>query len=145
MKKLFAYAAIALGAGALIFTTHSNAKPGFGGSGFKAKPWAFSHHHHGAHLHHLAHMHRFGHHHHFADNLGVGFPGFFDWGYGYGYGAPYVEPVVIEVQAGDVTGSTPTRRLSLRGNAPRSPGCSTEDVTVPASRGGETTIHVIRC
>ena len=56
MKKLFAYAAIALfGAGALILATHSDAKPGGFIGGFKGKAWAFAKpHFHAGPPHHFA-------------------------------------------------------------------------------------------
>jgi hypothetical protein len=133
MKKLFAYAAMALAA--LLLTTHSDAKPG----GF-AKPH-MAWHAHGMHPHHFADFRRFDHRHRFARgfDFGFGFP-YFD----YGYGAPYyAEPLIVAVpQPGDVTGATEPRRASV-GEGPR--GCSTENVTVPASAGGETTVRVIRC
>lgn len=132
MKKLFAYAACLL-AGALIFLPHSDAKPA-GPGGFKPKPWAFKH-PHGLHHHHFAH--RFHHHHRFARDF-VFFPDYFD------YGAPYSEPVVVEVpRDDDVTGSLEPRKVSVW-RAPHG-GCSTEEKTVPASAGGETTVRIIRC
>jgi hypothetical protein len=129
MKKLFAYAAIALfGTGALILATHSDAKSG----GFKGKPWVH------AKPHHFAHAHAFNHRHRFARRFEFGFP-FAD------FGAPYAEPLIVEVprETDDVTGSTGPRRVSVwHGHGP---ACSTENVTVPSSQGGETTVHVIRC
>ena len=134
MKKLFAYAAMALAA--LILSNNSDAKPGFAHVGW----------HHHVHPHHFAHLHDFDHrrhdfdrHHRFARDFDF-FPGYFD------YGPGYSEPVIVEVpQYGDdVTGSTDLRRVSVyRGYGPR--GCSTENVTVPSEQGGETTVHVIRC
>jgi hypothetical protein len=140
MKKLFAYAAIALfGTGALILSTHTYAKPG----GFKGH-WAFAGpHFHGAHPHHFAFAPGFAHHHHFVRDFGFGF----DFPYA-GYDAPYAEPLIVEVprENDDITGSTELRRVSLwRGNAPHSGGCSVENVTVPASQGGDTSVRVIRC
>jgi hypothetical protein len=144
MKKLFAYAAIALfGAGALILTTHSDAKPGGFAGGFKGH-WAFAkpHFHAAAHPHHFAHAHDFDRHRHrFARGFGFDFP-YLD------FDAPYAEPLIVEVpqETDDITGSTDLRRVSLwRGNAPRGTGCSTENVTVPSSQGGDATVRVIRC
>ena len=153
MKKLFAYAAIALfGAGALIVSTHSNAKSGGFAGGFKGKPWAFAKPHlHAMHPHHFAHAHDFDHHdfdhhhdfdrhHRFAHRFG--FPGFIS------LGVPYAEPLIVEVpqETGDVTGSTEPRRVSVwRGNNADGTRCSAEFVTVPASQGGEATIRIIRC
>jgi len=135
MNKLFAYAAMALAA--LILTTDSDAKPG----GF-AKPH-MAWHHHGGHLHHFAHRQDFDRRHHrFARDFLFAYPGFLDYG-PYGYDA-YAGPQIVEVpQGSDVTGSTDTRRVSARESGPR--GCSTENVTVPTSAGGETTVRVIRC
>ncbi len=143
MKKLFAYAAIALfGAGALILATHSDAKPGGFKGGFKGKPWAFAKPHLHAHPHHFAHARDFDRHRHrFARGFEFGFPGVV-------LGAPYAEPLIVEVprETDDVTGSTGPRRVSVwHGFGPHNAACSTEDVTVPASQGGETTVHVIRC
>jgi hypothetical protein len=149
MKKLFAYAAIALfGAGALILATHSDAKSGgFIGSGFKGKSWAFvkphawkpgPHLH--AHPHHFAHAHNFDRHRHrFARGFEFGFPGVV-------LGAPYAEPLIVEVpqETDDATGSLGPRRVSVWHGNP-SGACSTENVTVPASQGGETTVRIIRC
>jgi len=132
MKKLFAYAACLL-AGALILLSQSDAKPMAHG-GYKPKPWAFKHPHG---LHHRF-AHRFHHHHRFARDFFIGFPDYFD------YAAPYAEPAVVEVpRDDDVTGSIPPSKVSVW----RTPngGCSTEEVTVPASAGGETTVRVIRC
>jgi hypothetical protein len=132
MKKLFAYAACLL-AGALIFLPHSDAKPM--GPGPKGKPWAFKH-HHGLHAHHLAH-HFHHHHHRFARDFAF-FPDYFD------YGTPYIEPTVVEVpRDDDVTGSAEPRKVSVW-RAPHG-GCTAEEVTVPATAGGETTVRVIRC
>lgn len=130
MKKLFAYAAIALfGAGALILATHSDAKP----SGFKGKPWAFAK----PRPHHFAQAHHFNHRHRFARRFEFGFPGV--------VGVPYAEPLIIEVPTDD-TGSTGPRRVSLwHGNYPGGAACSTENVTVPSSQGGETTVRITRC
>ena len=136
MKKLFAYAAIALfGAGALILATHSDAKPGGFKAGFKGKPWVFAKPHLHA-KHHFAHA--FNHRHRFARRLEFGFPGVV-------LGAPYAEPLIVEVpqETDDVTGSTGPRRVSVWHGY--GPACSTENVTVPSSQGGETTVHVIRC
>ena len=137
MKKLFAYAAMAL-AGALIFVTHSDAKPG----GFKGKPWAFAKpHHHAAHPHHFAHAHNFDRHRHrFARRFEFGFPGVV-------LAAPYAQPLIVEVpqETDDVTGSTGPRRVSVWHGYPHNAGCATENVTVPSSQGGETTVRVIRC
>jgi hypothetical protein len=134
MKKLFAYAAIALfGTGALILATHSDAKSG----SFKGKSWVFAKPHPHA-KHHFAHAHAFNHRHRFARRLEFGFPGVV-------LGAPYAEPLIVEVpqETDDVTGSTGPRRVSVwHGHGP---ACSTENVTVPSSQGGETTVHVIRC
>ncbi|HLL27194.1 MAG TPA: hypothetical protein VKT73_06040 [Xanthobacteraceae bacterium] len=139
---MFAYAAIALfGAGAVLLTSHGNAKPGFGGGGFK--PWAFAHHHHFAHPHHFAFAH-FAHRHRFARNFDFGFPGFYDYGTPYAY----VEPQIIEVpqENSDVTGAIDPRRVSVwRGYGPNGAACGVQDVTVPASQGGETTVRIIRC
>jgi hypothetical protein len=146
MKKLFAYAAIALfGAGALILATHSDAKPGGFGGGFKGKAWAFAKphiapHHPAAPPHHFAHAHDFDRHRHrFA--RGFDFP-YID------FDAPYAAPLIVEVpqETDDVTGSTGPRRVSVwHGYGPHNAACSTENVTVPSSQGGETTVHVIRC
>jgi hypothetical protein len=141
MKKLFAYAAIALfGTGALILSTHGYAKPG-GFGGFKGH-WAFAKpHFHAASPHHFAFAHGFAHHHRFARDFGFGVPYT-------GFDTPYAEPLIVEVpqENDDVTGSTDLRRVSLwRGNIPRSAGCSVENVTVPSSQGGDTTVRVIRC
>jgi hypothetical protein len=150
MKKLFAYAAIALfGAGALIVSTHSNAKSGGFAGGFKGKPWVFAKPHIAPHLavhpHHFAHAHDFDHHHdfdhRFAHRFGFGFPGYV------ALGAPYAAPLIVEVpqETDDVTGSTEPRRVSVwRGNADGT-RCSAEFVTVPASQGGETTVRIVRC
>src|SRR5713226_9486309 len=114
MKKLFAYAAIALlGAGALIVSTHSYAKSGGFAGGFKGKPWAFAkphlhamHPHHFAHAHDLDHHHDFDHQHDFDHHRRFahrfGFPGFIS------LGVPYAEPLIVEVpqETGDITGST---------------------------------------
>jgi hypothetical protein len=98
-------------------------------------------HPHGAHFNHFAHR-RFDHHRRFARDFLFPFPGFFDNGpYGYDYGA-YAGPQIVEVPQ-DVTGSTDLRRVSAREAGPH--GCSTENVTVPSSQGGETTVRVIRC
>jgi hypothetical protein len=152
MKKLFAYAAIALfGAGALILATHSDAKPGgFAKGGFKGKSWAFAKPHiashlHAAHAHHFAHAHDFDRHrrHRFARGFGFGFDFPYD-----GFGAPYAEPLIVEVpqETDGGTGSTAPRRVSVwHGYGPHNAACSTENVTVPSSQGGETTVHVIRC
>jgi hypothetical protein len=131
MKPLFAYAAVALGATAFMLATHSDAKPGF-----LPKPHMASHPH--PHLNHFVHRHDFDRRHRFARNFLFGFPGF--------YSAPVIEPLIVEVPqpSDDVTGSTDWRRVSVRGNPPHA-GCSTESVTVPASQGGETTVHVVRC
>ncbi len=147
MKKLFAYAAIALfGTGALILATHSDAKPG-GFGGFKGKPWAFAKPHfaphlHAAHLHHFAHAHDFDRHRRrFARDFEFGFPGVV-------LGAPYAQPLIVEVPQETDDGTSPTgpRRVSMwHGYGPHNPACSTENVTVPSSEGGETTIHVIHC
>jgi len=141
MKKLFAYAAIALfGAGALIASTHSNAKSGGFVGGFKGKPWVFAKPHIAPHLamhpHHFAHAHHFNHHHRFARRFEFGFSGVV-------LGATYAEPLIIEVpQETDDTGSIGPRRVSVyRGGA----ACSTEHVTVPSSQGGETTVRITRC
>jgi hypothetical protein len=151
MKKLFAYAVIALfGAGALIVSTHSNAKSGGFAGGFKAKPWAFAkphiaphlamHPHHFAHAHDFDRRHDFDHRHRFARRFG--FPGFI------ALGAPYAEPLIVEVpqETDDVTGSTGPRRVSVwRANNSDGTRCSAEFVTVPASQGGETTVRIVRC
>jgi hypothetical protein len=146
MKKLFAYAAIALvGIGALILATHSNAKSsGFAGKGFKGKSWAFAKPHiaphlHAAHAHHFAHAHDFDRHHRHARRFDFGFPFAFD--------APYAEPLIVEVpqETDDVTGSTAPRHVSVWRGYNRDGGCSAESVTVPASQGGDTTIRIIRC
>jgi hypothetical protein len=131
MKKLFAYAAAAIAA--LIFTPHSDAKPG----GFSKH---MAHHHHGMHAHHFAHFRRFEHR-RFAHRFEFGFP-YIDYPY---FDTPYAGSQIVEVpqESGDVTGSTDSHRLSMRGNGPR--GCAREDVTVPSEQGGETTVHVIRC
>ncbi len=154
MKKLFAYAAIALfGAGALIVSTHSNAKSGgFAGAGFRGKSWAFARPHmaglkpaaaalHAAPAAHFAGDHRFAHRHRFARGFG------FDWPYA-DFDTPYAEPLIVEVpqETDDVTGSTgPRRVLVSRGNNPDGTRCSAEFVTVPASQGGESTVRIIRC
>jgi hypothetical protein len=148
MKKLFAYAAIAL-AGAFVFATYSDAKPGgFGGGGFKGKPFAKPHFaklkfhsHHFALKHHLGHHHRFAHHHHKHQNFG--FPGFYAWGAPYSYAAPQI--VEVPQESDDVTGSTEPRRVSVWRGPESSGGCSVQSVTVPASQGGETTVRIIRC
>ena len=138
MKKLFAYAAIALfGTGALILATHSDAKPGGFKGGFKGKSWVFAKPHLHA-KHHFAHAHAFNHRHRFARRLEFGFPGVV-------LGAPYAGPLIVEVpQETDDTRSLGPRRVSVWHGNP-SGACSTENVTVPASQGGETTVHVIRC
>ena len=153
MKKLFAYAAIALfGAGALIVATHSDAKSGgFAKAGFKGKSWTFvkphftkskfaAPHLHAAPLHHFAHAHDFDRHrrHRFARGFGFDFP-YAD------FDLPYAEPLIVEVpqETDDATGP---RRVSVwHGYGPHNAACSTENVTVPSSQGGETTVHVIRC
>jgi hypothetical protein len=114
----------------LILATHSDAKP----AGFKAKPWAFAK----PHPHHFAHAHNFNHRHRFARRFEFGFPGVV-------LGASYAEPLIIEVpQEADDTGSL--RRVSVwQGNYPGGAACSTEHVTVPSSRGGETTVRITRC
>jgi hypothetical protein len=153
MKKLFAYAAIALfGAGALIVSTHSNAKSGGFAGGFKGKSWVFAkphiaphlpaaHPHHFAHAHDFDHHHDFDHRHRFARGFG------FDWPYA-DFDTPYAEPLIVEVpqETDDVTGSTgPRRVLVSRGNNHDGTRCSAEFVTVPASQGGESTVRIIRC
>jgi hypothetical protein len=145
MKKLFAYAAIALfGTGALILATHSDAKPGGFAGGFKGKSWAFAKPHiaphlHAAHAYHFAHTHDFDRHHRHAYRFEFGFPFAFD--------APSAEPLIVEVpqEADDVTGSTAPRRVSVWRGYNRDGGCSAEYVTVPASQGGDTTVRIIRC
>jgi hypothetical protein len=149
MKKLFAYAAIALfGIGALILATQSDAKSGgFAGKGFKGKSWAFvkphlTPHLHAAHAHHFAHAHDFDRHrrHRFARGFGFDFP-FAD------FDAPFVEPLIVEVpqETDDVTGSTAPQRVSVWRGYNRDGGCSADFVTVPASQGGDTTVRIIRC
>ena len=132
MKKLFAFAAIVF-AGALMAATHSDAKLGASGGGFKAKPGGFSKSHFARH-HHRAHRH----HHHFARRFG--FP------LGVVLGTSYAAPLVVQAQEDDeFTGGTGEPRLTWRGNYPGGSACSAEYVTVPASRGGETTIRIVRC
>jgi hypothetical protein len=144
MKKLFAYAAIALfGTGALILSTHSYAKAGGFAGGFKGH-WAFAKPHfapHAAPPHHFAFAHGFAHRHRFARDFGFGSP-YAD------FDTPYAEPQIIEVPQeanDDVPGSTGPRRVSVwRGNSPGG-ACSVENVTVPSSQGGDATVRVIRC
>ena len=147
MKKLFAYAAIALfGIGALILATQSNAKSGgFAGKGFKGKSWAFAKPHlaphlHAAHAYHFAHAHDFDRHHRHARRFNLDFP-YAD------FDAPSAEPLIVEVpqETDDVTGSTAPRRVSVWRGYNRDGGCSAEFVTVPASQGGEATVRIIRC
>jgi hypothetical protein len=148
MKKLFAYAAIALfGTGALIVTTHSNAKSGGFAGGFKGNPWMFAKPHFAPHLHaaaphHFALAHNFAHRHRFARGFGFDFP-YAD------FDAPYAEPQIIEVPReadDDVPAPTGPRRVSVwRGNSPDSTACSVQNVTVPSSQGGDATVRVIRC
>jgi hypothetical protein len=144
MKKLCAYAAIALlGAGALMIATHSDAKSGGFAGGFKGH-WAFAKPHfapplHAVPPHHSASAPSFAHRHRFARGFGFGFPDA-------DFDAPYAEPQIIEVpQETDdaVPASTDPRRVSVwRGN---STACSAEYVTVPSSQGGDTTVRIIRC
>jgi hypothetical protein len=147
MKKLFAYAAIALlGAGALMIATHSDAKSGGFAGGFRGH-WAFAKPHfapplHAVPQHHFALAHPFAHRHRFARGFGFDFP-YAD------FGAPYAEPQIIEVPReadDDVPASTGPRRVSVwRGNSPDSTACSVQNVTVPSSQGGDATVRVIRC
>ena len=145
MKKLFAFAAIAI-AGALISATPSDAGQGSSGGGFKGKPGGLSKSHFARHHHraHRAHRHHAGHargafHHRFAPRLG--FP------YGTVLGASYAAPLVVQAaqQEDEFTGTAEQRRLTWRGNYPVGSACAAEYVTVPAAHGGKTTIRITRC
>jgi hypothetical protein len=159
MKK-FALAAIPLfAAAALVSTTPMDAKSGFSrgatGRAFISKPIFLRHASHPYPSHVFAHN-RFLHRHHDHDhdrNLALGGLGWFGLG-GLGWngdGSLYAGPAIYQagppIDNSDVTGSIPVPAAQPVFNTVQQSerACSSEHVTVPSERGGETTVTVIRC
>jgi hypothetical protein len=92
---------------------------------------------------------QYGHHNHGHRNNQNNYWDYGSWGYwGGGYDSSYTPPIVI--QTSDTASmydsyAAPSAQPVIRKVAETSGGCSTQEVKVPASGGGETTINVIRC